>query len=148
MDLIHDWETLQRMGNNEFEQQRWQSASQCYMHSIMPLRQYLPEVLYQRPEDATLVIICLSIAVQNLADTYRRQDRISCSLALLNRALRELLELQETLPVQHPATVALLRESCQLRQRLLMHREIECSAKPIDHKAAAEHKRPTGAQLH
>lgn len=148
MELIQDWKTLQRTGNSEFAQQRWHSAGQCYLHSILPLRQRLPEVIYQRPEDAALVIICLSIAVQNLSGTYLQQDRVSCSRSLLNRALREFLRLQETLPAQHPATVALLRESCQLRQCLLMHAATEDSAPANGSMTSTVDRMPAGIRLH
>lgn len=121
MDLIKDWKTLQRMGNHEFAQQRWQSASHFYLHSILLLRHHLPMLLQQPTQDASLSIICLSIAVQNLADTYLRQGRSKRCTTLLNRALRDFQQLQSLLCPSHPATVALLRESCRLRQLLYAH---------------------------
>lgn len=121
MDLIQDWKTLQRMGNHEFAQQRWQSASHFYLHSILLLRHHLPMLLQQPAQGAALGIICLSIAVQNLADTYYRQGRIKRCSTLLNRALRDFQQLQSLLCSSHPATLALLRESCRLRQLLYTH---------------------------
>lgn len=120
MELIQDWKTLQRIGNGEFERGRWKSASQCYLHSIFMLRQHLPVILRENPQEATQIIICLSIAVQNLADTYYHQGRVKRCSSLLKRALVELQERLASLPSLHPAAIALLRESCQLRQRLLM----------------------------
>jgi len=115
MELIQNWKMLQRMGNGEFERGQWQKACHYYMNSIFLLQQDLTEVLQQQPQQATEVIICLSIAVQNLSETYYRQSRVNCCVALLKQSLRDFQQLQSTLPSEHPAAVALLRESCQLR---------------------------------
>ena len=121
MELIEDWKTLQRMGNQAFAQQHWQNAAHFYLHSILMLRHHLPALLQPPAQGATLGVICLSIAVQNLADCYHRQGRTKRSTLVLNRALRDFQMLQSLLCASHPATVALLRESCRLRQLLYAH---------------------------
>ena len=148
MELIENWKTLQRIGNYEFEQGQWQNASHYYMNSILLLRQHLSEILNQQHQDAGEVIICLSIAVQNLADTYYRQSRLNCCISLLNRALRNFQQLQNRLSPEHPAAIALLREACQLRQLLFMHRETDNPTMTVGDTAVSGYDKPACSRLH
>lgn len=148
MEFIQDWKALQRMGNNEFEQQRWRSASRCYWQSILLLRPHLPQVLLQRPEEADQIIICLSIAVQNLSDAYCRQDRVNQSVGLLKRAQRECFRLLETHSLQHPVVATLLRELCQLRKLLCTCKAGDNLLTPLDNLAMIQLRKPANSRLH
>lgn len=131
MELIQNWKMLQRMGNYEFEQGQWQNANHYYMNSILLLREHLSDILKHQHEQAGEVIICLSIAVQNLSETYHRQNRVNCGISLLSRTLHHFQQLQNTLSSDHPAAIALLREACKLRQLMFMHKSIEDQATSI-----------------
>lgn len=148
MELIQNWKTLQRMGNVEFERGQWQKACHYYMNSILLLQKSLTDVLHQHPQQASEVIICLSIAVQNLSETYYRQNRVNCCLSLLKQSLRDFQRLQNTLPAEHPAAVALLRESCQLRQLLFVHKGTEGQAASMEGTVTSKPDSSTRSELH
>lgn len=145
MNPIHHWQQLQRQGNQAFRQQQWQLASDYYLHSILLIRHHLPmklhflaqqptaqlaidqnEPLYQFGAGADL-LICLSIAIQNLAEVYARQQRWRRCHSVLKRALNRLQQLQQQVAPTDSASVVLLQECCSLRRELGRH-TLSCNA--------------------
>ena len=126
MDTIEHWKHIIRQANSAFAHDHYVLAADLYQQAAVLLTQAWPEYearsadnfIPGAPDGAALLIICLSISVQNLAETYARQQRWRRCLATLNRALQQVLQLQAQLPDTHPANVALLRESCSLRREL------------------------------
>ena len=148
MELIQNWKMLQRMGNYEFEQGQWQNANHYYMNSILLLRGHLSDILKNQHEQASEVIICLSIAVQNLSETYNRQNRVNCCVSLLSRALHNFQQLQNTLSSDHPAAIALLREGCKLRQLMFTYKETEEQTMPMNGTTVAGYDTSAYSRLH
>jgi len=145
MNPIQHWQHLQLQGNQAFRQQQWQLASDYYLHSILLIRHHLPmklhflaqqptaqlaieqdEPLYQFGAGADL-LICLSIAIQNLAEVYARQQRWRRCHSLLKRALNRLQQLQQQVAPTDNASVVLLQECCNLRRELCRH-TLSCNA--------------------
>ena len=128
MDTIEQWKQLIRQANSAFAHEHFQLAAALYQQAAMLLADAWPHNQQQiRAADShhgqdsiTLLVICFSISIQNLAETYARQQRWRRCLSTLNRSLQQVTQLQQTIPAAHPASVALLRESCNLRRE--MHR--------------------------
>lgn len=126
MDTIEHWKHIIRQANSAFAHDHYVLAANLYQQGVVLLTQAWPEYeavsadnfVPGAPDDTTMLIICLSISVQNLAETYARQQRWRRCLATLNGSLQQVLQLQAELPDNHPAHVALLRESCNLRREL------------------------------
>lgn len=139
MNPIQHWQQLQSQGNQAFRQQQWQLASEYYLHSILVIRHHLPLQLH-RPTSPTIagaaryqfgaaadLLICLSIAIQNLAEVYARQQRWRRCHSLLTRALNRLQQLQQQVCATDNASIVLLQECCRLRQELCRH-TLSCNA--------------------
>lgn len=140
MNPIQHWQHLQVQGNQAFRQQQWQLASEYYLHSILLIRHHLPMQLhflaaqpsaeqeqpYQFGAGADL-LICLSIAIQNLAEVYARQQRWRRCHSLLSRALNRLQQLQQQVAPTDSASVVLLQECCSLHRELCRH-TLSCNA--------------------
>lgn len=136
MDPVQHWQHLQLQGNQAFRQQQWQLASEYYLHSILLVRQHLPLQLYlagqcNTPELSNTsgadLLICLSIAIQNLAEVYARQQRWRRCHSLLSRALYRLQRLQLQVAATDKASIVLLQECCTLRRELCRH-TLSCNA--------------------
>ncbi|CAM5203347.1 hypothetical protein [Alishewanella longhuensis] len=139
MNPIQHWQHLQQQGNQAFRQQQWQLASEYYLHSILLIRHHLPIKLHSlvpaNAQDAAPyqfgaaadLLICLSIAIQNLAEVYARQQRWRRCHSLLNRALNRLQQLQQQVAPSDNASVILLQECCSLRRELCRH-TLSCNA--------------------
>lgn len=148
MNPIQHWQHLQRQGNQAFQQQQWQLATEYYLHSILLIRHHLPLKLHTlapaKPQDGSLyqfgsaadLLICLSIAVQNLAEVYARQQRWRRCHSLLSRALNRLQQLQQQVAPTDNASVVLLQECCSLRRELCRH-TLNCNT--ANGKIAATH---------
>jgi len=137
MYWLDDWKTLQGFGNEAFRQQQLDLAKHYYLHSVLQLKTLItdnintalikPDVRFgDQVQQLTELIICLSIAMQNLAETYSQQARWQRCHRLLKKALQRLALIQQLLPEQHPAHLALLQESCSLRRELGRH-SLACS---------------------
>ena len=136
MDTIEQWKHLIRQANSAFAHEHFQLAAALYQQAALLLAEAWPD--YQQQIQAadshhgqdgiTLLIICFSISIQNLAETYARQQRWRRCLSTLNRSLTQVQQLQQTIPSAHPANAALLRESCNLRRELC--RLSQLSAQP------------------
>ncbi|NRQ43547.1 hypothetical protein HRH59_13420 [Rheinheimera sp. YQF-2] len=150
MDAIEHWKHIIRQANSAFAHDHYALAADLYRQATFMLAQSWPQHEAQlaratvpRGEDGTaLLIICLSISVQNLAQTYARQQRWRRCLSTLNRALQQVIQLQQQIPPAHPANIALLRESCNLRRELCrfsqlaapaLQDKIFCHALPVSH---------------
>lgn len=126
MDTIEQWKHLIRQANSAFAHEHFQLAAALYQQAALLLGDAWP--MYEQQlqvsdgrhgqDSVTLLIICFSISIQNLAETYARQQRWRRCLSTLNRSLQQVQQLQQTIPAAHPANVALLRESCNLRREL------------------------------
>ena len=139
MDPLAHWQHLQRQGNQAFRQAQWQLASEYYLHSIILIRHHLPLKLHQQkfqPQSMLLsssqattadLVICLSIAIRNLAEVYARQQRWRRCHSLLKRALSRLQLLQQQLDAIDNASVVLLQECCSLRREIYRH-TLSCNA--------------------
>lgn len=139
MNPVQYWQHLQRQGNQAFQQQQWQLATEYYLHSILLIRHHLPIKLHTsapaKARDTTLyqfgaaadLLICLSIAVQNLAEVYARQQRWRRCQSLLKRAINRLQLLQQQVAPTDNASVVLLQECCSLRRELCRH-ALSCNA--------------------
>lgn len=142
MDPIRQWQQLQTQGNQAFRLAQWQLASEYYLHSILLIRHHLParlvtqtaEINYDYREDSQLpavksadLLICLSIAIQNLAEVYAKQQRWRRCYSLLKRAISRLQQLQQWVAATDCASVVLLQECCSLRRELCRH-TLSCNA--------------------
>lgn len=136
MCWLEDWKTLQSFGNQAFRRRQLDLARHYYLHSILQLKscmsaKLLPlaqaeavaDNLVATKQSAALVqlLICLSISIQNLAETYQHQRRWQRCQMLLRQAQQRLQQLQLTLPETHPAQLILLQESCRLRHEQCRH---------------------------
>ncbi len=133
MDPLAHWQHLQRQGNLAFRQAQWQLASEYYLHSILLIRHHLPLKLHKQTAQPRIMmlssnqtttadlVICLSIAIQNLAEVYARQQRWRRCHSLLKRALSRLQLLQQQLDAADNASVVLLQECCSLRREIYRH---------------------------
>ena len=121
---MEQWQQIIAQGNRAFTERHLTAAASFYRQAISDVWPiwYHCAFVFCPPElsreEASLPTFCLSISIQNLAETYARQQRWRRCLATLNRALQQVLQLQAQLPDTHPANVALLRESCSLRREL------------------------------
>jgi hypothetical protein len=70
----------------------------------------------QWQDSVVQLVICFSVSVQNLAETYARQQRWRRCPSVLRRTLSQLQRLLQQLPSSHPASIAVLRESCHIRR--------------------------------
>lgn len=157
MNPIQHWQHLQRQGNQAFQQQQWQLATEYYLHSILLIRHHLPIKLHTlvpaNTEDGALyqfgsaadLLICLSIAVQNLAEVYARQQRWRRCHSLLSRALNRLQLLQQQVAPTDNASVVLLQECCSLRRELCRH-TLNCNA--VNGKKTATHLGLVSTRIH
>jgi hypothetical protein len=118
VEIIQHWKSLQRLGNQAFNSQQLEAAAQYYLHSILLLKHHLPMMLQQHRHGCSLMFICLSIAVQNLAEVYAKQQRWRRRQLVLNRAMQQFHQLQQQLPAEHPAQLTLLREGSHIRRAL------------------------------
>lgn len=127
MTAIENWKVIIRQANKAFNRKQLMLAQTLYQQGVLLLLQGWPYQLSSMTETteadsqddpATLLVICLSITVQNLAETYARQQRWRRCASTLNRALQQLQQVQNQLPASHPASIALLREGCNLRREL------------------------------
>lgn len=157
MNPIQHWQHLQRQGNQAFQQQQWQLATEYYLHSILLIRHHLPIKLHTlalaNAQDAAPyqfgaaadLLICLSIAIQNLAEVYARQQRWRRCNSLLNRALNRLQQLQQQVAPTDNASVVLLQECCSLRRELCRH-TLSCNA--VSSKMPATHLGVVSTRIH
>lgn len=126
MDTIEHWKQVIRQANSAFAHDHFTLAAALYQQATLLLVHAWPQYEtslstadQQHGQDsATLLVICFSISVQNLAESYARQQRWRRCLSTLNRSLQQVQQLQAALPAAHPASLALLRESCNLRREL------------------------------
>lgn len=143
MDTIEQWKHLIRQANSAFAHDHFQLAAALYQQAALLLAEAWPDYQQQiqaadshhGQDSVTLLIICFSISIQNLAETYARQQRWRRCLTTLNRSLAQVQQLQQTIPSAHPANVALLRESCNLRRELC--RLSQLSAQPTQPSSSA-----------
>jgi|GEM_PF-1204562 len=153
MDAIEHWKHIIRQANSAFAHDHYALAADLYRQATFMLAQSWPQHEAQlaraavpRGEDGTaLLIICLSISVQNLAQTYARQQRWRRCLSTLNRALQQVIQLQQQIPPAHPANIALLRESCNLRRELCRFSQLAAPTAPCAVLARAQ---PASRVLH
>ncbi|MDX3774641.1 hypothetical protein QE250_10995 [Chromatiaceae bacterium AAb-1] len=147
MTAIDHWKILIRQANKAFSRKQLPLAAILYQQAVLLLLNNWPSVTIAEPDNAaenmsedpaTLLVICLSISIQNLAETYARQQRWRRCLSTLNRALLQLQQVQQQLPATHPASVALLREGCNLRRELCRFSKLrqDCSHKKAGQKAS------------
>jgi len=136
MTAIDYWKFVIRQANKAFSRKQLPLAETLYRQAIQIL--LLNEQLHDvtdvtdaADDPATLKVICFSISVQNLAETYAIQRRWRRCVSILNRGLQQLEQAQLRLPAEHPAAVALLREGCHLRRELCRFSQLQhqCTSK-------------------
>lgn len=139
MDTIEQWKQLIRQANSAFAHDHFQLAAALYQQAALLLAEAWPAYQQQiqaadshhGQDSVTLLIICFSISIQNLAETYARQQRWRRCLSTLNRSLTQVQQLQQAIPPAHPANVALLRESCNLRRELYRLSQLSTQPCPL-----------------
>ncbi|MDP2716517.1 hypothetical protein [Rheinheimera sp.] len=153
MDAIEHWKHIIRQANSAFAHDHYALAADLYQQATLLLAQSWPQyearlagpALAPNQDGTALLIICLSISVQNLAETYARQQRWRRCLSTLNRALQQVIQLQQQIPPAHPANIALLRESCNLRRELCRFSQLAAPTAPY---AVLPHTLPASRALH
>lgn len=130
MTTIEHWKIIIKQANKAFARQQLQQANALYQQAVILLlygwdtaAEYADNTLddndtAQHDDQLTLFVICLSISVQNLTESYARQRRWRRCIGTLNRMLQHLQQLQHQLPAHHPASIAVLREGCNVRREL------------------------------
>lgn len=136
MDPIEQWKQVITQANRAFAHDHYALAAGLYQHAAGLISDAWPDYVenqlslsQQRWQDSVIqMVICFSVSVQNLAETYARQSRQRRCLSLLRRTLSQLQALQQHLATEHPASVAILRESCHIRRELLRFSQPDNSA--------------------
>lgn len=124
MNPICQWKHLITRANQAFAHDHFALAAGLYQHAAallsdiwpqyMQNQQHMPQQQWQ--DSVVQLVICYSVSVQNLAETYARQQRWRRCLSVLRRSLSVVQHLLQQLPPAHPACIALLRESGHIRR--------------------------------
>ncbi len=124
MDPIAHWKHIITQANSAFAHDHFALAAGLYQHAAglmtdawpyyVDNQQHLSQQQWQ--DSVVQLVICFSVSVQNLAEAYARQQRWRRCLSVLRRTLSQLQRLLQQLPGSHPASIAVLRESCHIRR--------------------------------
>lgn len=137
MNAIEHWKIVIYQANKAFSCQQLSQAETLYRQALHLLLDSWPDVAQRSAtqpkvqihrltdDELSLLVICLSISVQNLAETYVRQQRWRRCTSLLQRASNQLQQAQNSLPADHPASVALLKEGCRLRREFCRFSQLQ-----------------------
>ncbi|MEH8017566.1 hypothetical protein MN202_09990 [Rheinheimera muenzenbergensis] len=124
MDPITHWKQIITQANKAFAHDHFALAAGLYQHAAGVMTDAWPDYVenqqqlsQQQWQDSVVqLVLCYSISVQNLAETYARQQRWRRCLSVLRQTLSQLQRLLQQLPGSHPASIAVLRESCHIRR--------------------------------
>jgi hypothetical protein len=124
MDPIAQWKHIITQANSAFAHDHFALAAGLYQHAATLMTDAWPyyvenqqNLSQQQWQDSVVqLVICFSVSVQNLAETYARQQRWRRCLSVLRQTLGQLQRILQQLPGAHPASVAVLRESCHIRR--------------------------------
>ncbi|WP_445401007.1 hypothetical protein [Zobellella sp. An-6] len=122
MELLEQWKSWITQANRAFAHDRFELACGCYQQALTLLAAHWPPDGREEPVagelDSESLIVCLSISVRSLAETYARQGRRRRCLGLLRRTLRQLSAWQQRQPLPMAVDAALLRECGRLWREL------------------------------
>lgn len=131
MDVLEQWKSWIIQANRAFAYDQFELACNCYQQALTLLAEHWPEAGRHGPTagelDSESLIVCLSISVQNLAETYARQGRRRRCRGLLKRTLRQFSQWQQRQPLPMEVDAALLRERSRLWRELCRLEQIPAS---------------------
>ncbi|WP_375057323.1 hypothetical protein [Zobellella sp. DQSA1] len=140
MDVLEHWKAWITQANRAFAYDQFELACNCYQQALTLLAEHWPPAGRGEPVDRALdsesLIVCLSISVQNLAETYARQGRRRRCLGLLKRTLRQFSQWQQRQPLPMEVDAALLQERSRLWRELC---RLEQTQAPPGHHSIACH---------
>lgn len=131
MDVLEQWKAWTTQANRAFAYDQFELACNCYQQALTLLAVHWPpsgrRSAVASDLDAESLIVCLSISVQNLAETYARQGRRRRCLGLLRRTLRQLSAWQQRQPLPMAVDAALLRECGRLWRELCRREQTQAA---------------------
>ena len=118
---MQQWQYWITLGNQAFSRHQQQLAQQYYQQAladVWPVWYHCAFVCCPPElsrEEASLPTFCLSISIQNLAETYAQQQRWRRCQTTLRHGLNWFEQMLQRLDGDHPASIAVLQESAKLR---------------------------------
>ncbi|MGY5798127.1 hypothetical protein [Rheinheimera faecalis] len=118
---MEQWQQIIAQGNRAFTERHLTAAASFYRQAISdvwPIWYHCAFVCCPPElsrEEASLPTFCLSISIQNLAETYAQQQRWRRCQTTLRHGLNWFEQMLQRLDGDHPASVAVLQESAKLR---------------------------------
>ena len=118
---MQHWQQIIAQGNQAFIERHLSAAEHLYRQAISdvwPVWYHCafvgcpPEL---SREEASLPTFCLSVSIQNLAETYAQQQRWRRCQSTLRHGLNWFEQMLQRLDADHPASIAVLQESAKLR---------------------------------
>ncbi|RVT47511.1 hypothetical protein EMM73_04340 [Rheinheimera sediminis] len=139
---MEHWQYIIAQGNQAFTQRHFAAAVTFYRQAISDVWPvwyhcgfvFCPPELSR--EEASLPTFCLSISIQNLAETYAQQQRWRRCQATLKQGVSWFEQMLQRLDGAHPASIAVLQESAKLRAEYKAvcqrYKEWQLSSLPVD----------------
>jgi hypothetical protein len=118
---MEQWQQIIAQGNRAFTERHLAAAASFYRQAISdvwPVWYHCAFVCCPPElsrEEASLPTFCLSISIQNLAETYAQQQRWRRCQLTLKHGLNWFEQMLQRLDADHPASIAVLQESAKLR---------------------------------
>lgn len=118
---MEHWQQIIAQGNQAFTERHLSAAESLYRRAISdvwPVWYHCAFVCCPPElsrEEASLPTFCLSISIQNLAETYAQQQRWRRCQTTLRHGLNWFEHMLQRLDGDHPASIAVLQESAKLR---------------------------------
>mgnify|MGYP004701278703 CR=1 FL=1 len=118
---MEQWQYWMKLGNDAYRNRQFALAERCFRQALFEAWPvwyhcafiHCPTELTQ--EEASLPTLCLSIAMLNLAQTYQQQRRWQRCRSTLKQGLYWFEKMLSQPENEHPATLAVLKQSAKLR---------------------------------